>query len=162
MKLSFSQSFEAQELTKLLEKAEPETIIQYKEMNALIKGDTQGRERTALTTARRHLLKQGYVFESISKVGIKRLHANQLAKTNPRFIAKIRRASAKQSLALGTADMAQLTVDEQKAHSQAMLQTALVAASVNKTSVKKLADESSKKPVLTLDLEAIRRIYGAS
>ena len=160
MNPSFTQSLESQTLSKLLAKAEYGAIITYEDMNASIKGDTQGQSRSALATARRSLLKSGFVFDSVRNVGLKRLHPAEISLTTPRLIRRVGRAARKHAVELGTADISTLSSDEQKRHSASMLHTALIASTADR-SITHRVEEVSPSTNGPLDLDAVRRIYGA-
>lgn len=159
MNPSFTQSLETQELTKILSKVGYGETITYESMNAAIKANTQGKSRAALATARRSLLKSGFVFDSIHNVGLKRLAPADVSLTTPRLIHKVGRAARKHAVELGTADMSQMSSDEQKRHGTAMLHTALIASTADRTITRRV-EEVSPSANGPLDMEAVRRIYG--
>ena len=163
MNPNFKRSLEAQTIVLILAKIGHGEKIAYSALNKAIKGDVCGKQRYALSTARKALLKDGFVFDSIRKEGLTRLHPHEISLTTPRLVQRVRRAAGRHAVELGTADMSKMSGDDQKRHSSAMLHTMLIAASVTKDTARRITDEPPEnlKPGF-LDLETVRRVYGGN
>lgn len=159
MNPDFTQSLETKSLTEALSNVTAGESITYSEINKSINGDVQGASRAALATARRALLKHGYVFAVEHNLGLRRLLPREISLTTPRLLQKVRRAANKHAVELGTADMSSMTSDEQKRHGVSMLHTSLIAASVDRSTIKRVEESAPKAGPLTL--EDIRRVYGS-
>lgn len=68
---SFELSVDAIELIKRLEEVPPGAIISWNDLSESIGRDVRGEARSMLYTARKHLMDQGVVFETVHNVGLK-------------------------------------------------------------------------------------------
>jgi hypothetical protein len=69
----FKKTIEVQELEKILMKMDVGDVLTYEEINEKLQIKDITKKRWILQSARNYALRNGYVFDSIRKVGIKRL-----------------------------------------------------------------------------------------
>ena len=88
-------SADARLLTEYLQKKQEGDIVTYDEISEFLGCDVRIK-RHVLETARRHLLKENMVFDTVIKIGIKRLTASEIANGSGRkSISRIRRETGR-------------------------------------------------------------------
>lgn len=101
-------SVEAQDLAKLLEKAEVGQVFTYSEMNDAAKADVQQRN-TILQTARRMSMRsKRIVFGTLHGVGIKRLDDDEIPDEAASHVKRARRIARKGTTKLECADLTKM------------------------------------------------------
>lgn len=126
-----NRSVQAQQLEERLRTMEVGESIPNADLNTLIHGDVQGKERGFLTTARKRLLAEGIVVEVVRNVGVKREdEVGKVACVNSSR-SRVRRAARKGLKYAVTVDRAQLPATDAMALD---LNAACLAMTLNITS----------------------------
>ena len=104
---------ESRLLIEFLRKAEPGETITYEAMKDFIERDPQGSARGSLDTARRNLIKEGILFQTISKVGVRRMTSPEIANgQGTKTIAEVHRKMRRDLKKLRCAAVEELKNDE--------------------------------------------------
>ena len=107
-------SVDAQLLAKRLEQVLVGEVIEYKDLNSVIKGNTQNGSRGALNAARKTIQREKQiVFEPVLGKGLKRLTDSEIVGTGTAALAKIRRSSKRAVRKLACAEYDKLKPEEQ-------------------------------------------------
>lgn len=119
----FEATIETQELTIALSEAVDSETVTYNALSDRIGQNVQTTARGILASARRRLMRDGIVFETVMKVGLKRLPKAVVAtgigpETNKKVRALVRRQIKKAST-ISQEDYAGLTKDEQTSYNVA-------------------------------------------
>jgi len=118
----FHISYEATQLIEVLRSAEVGELITYERMNKKIAGDVQRSHRSALNTARRHLLREDQAhFGTVIGVGIKRLNEHEATQSLDLDVSKIRSGARRVNTKTQLINIAPLTPSERA--KLAMVQT---------------------------------------
>ncbi len=123
MKKAIKQiSIEAQILIKELSQLNPDDFISYTDLSALIGRDVQAEGRSALTTARRVVLREhGLVFSPIINKGLHCMTEEEIAQSGIYGITKIKRIAnrEKKKLHLGIKNFDSLSNESKIKHNAA-------------------------------------------
>lgn len=131
----FEMSADTRFLKQRLQQAQPGQSITYSELSALI-GKTVSGSTSALQTAKRSLLKDGYVFSPIRGEGLQRLtDANVVAEDH---ISPLRRHARRIGRKLSTVSYEALTAEQQLTHTAKTSIVAMVTSVTTENAVTKI------------------------
>jgi hypothetical protein len=146
----FELSADTRFIRQALEAVKPGEMISYAALSKLISKTVSG-QTPALQTARRTLVKDGYVFSAVTGTGFRRLTDGEIVAASGSDIAAVRRKARRAGLKLSTVSFEALTPEQQLAHAaKASIVGAVAAITTDKAvaQVEKAASgRSSELPV---------------
>lgn len=131
----FEMSADARFLKQRLHELTPGASITYAELTALIGKPVNG-STSALQTAKRSLLKEGYVFSPIRGEGVQRLTDADVVATDD--ISPLRRHARRVGKRLSTVSYDALSMPQQLAHTAKASIISMVSAVTTETAVSKI------------------------
>jgi len=114
-----------------LDKATVGEVVTYAELNALVGGNVQMRERGNVNTAKRRELREGRVWETIANVGIKLMSGPEIVRTSDGSLVRVHRIAYRTAQKLLTVDRVALDETDRIKH-RARLSHSSVLAEITK------------------------------
>lgn len=141
---TFQLSIEAQEIIRRLERCSVGDTVTYEELNEIVTGDVRAEDRSALNTARRHMLRDGKCFGTIPKVGIKYLNAVETSETGTEALHRVSRAARRAIQRVDAADYDSLTPSQRVSHDARKCALAVMAIASQPKKIIQLEGQVSK------------------
>lgn len=146
----FELSADTRFIRQRLHEMAPGDTVSYADLSAII-GKTVSGETSALGSARRSLIKEGYVFSPVRGQGIRRLTDAEVVSAADGDIDGMRRKARRAGMKLSTVSVENLPPDKQIAHAAKSSIAGAVAAITTATAVQKIekaaAGRSGELPI---------------
>lgn len=132
--------------------------ITYADMNKIISGNVQGKQRHCIETARKHLMNdKQMVFETIPKIGVIRVSDSKIVSNSSGSINRIGRSAKRAMAKLACADYNKLDQGEKMKHNTNAAMLGTLRFMTQASSIKKLETNTvvaSKIPDISDTLKA--------
>lgn len=161
----FEESIQRRLLVDRLREIEENEIVTYSALSALIGDDVQEGGRHYLASAREKLAKEGYVFDAVVNVGVKRLDPIGIVAATDNYLGKSVNAVVRAKRTLHVADYERLPDEEKKRYGIAQLRIGIAQQFSRRKALNRLkgiVDVQASLPKMRAALAGVLNQFGGA